>query len=75
LPLGTTAGLAPGGETLPRVARLGSRRGQALLRTRESRGPWQPMANGARFEVRMAAGGAVEVGSLNAAAEASLADR
>lgn len=75
LPLGTTAVLAEGGVTLPRFAALGSGRGQALLGTRESIGPWQPMAHGARFEVRLAAGGSVEVGPLNAAADESLAAR
>ncbi len=75
LPLGTTADLSGGSVTLPHVAALGSRRGRALLETRESSGPWRPMADGARFEVTLAAGGSVEVGPLNAAAEAGLAAR
>jgi len=75
LPPGTTADLSGGSAALPRVAALGSGRGPALLETRESSGPWQPMAHGARFEVRLATGGSVEVGPLNAAADGSLAAR
>jgi hypothetical protein len=59
----------------PTLADLGTRRGPPLLAQRELTGTWQPMAHGARFDLRLSAGGDVTVDPLNPAASDSLATR
>jgi len=75
LALGVTARLAGRDEPPPWLADLGASRGRPLVATRPLSGPWLPMANAARFDVRMTATGAVEVDPLNAPAGESLAQR
>ena len=73
LALGVTARLTRGDAWTPWLANLGAGRGSPLVATRPLSGPWLPMADGARFDVRMTAAGAVEVDALNIAAGDSLA--
>jgi len=75
LTLGATARLADRNQSTPWLASLGAGRGKPLIATRPSSGPWLPMADGARFDVRMTAAGAVEIDPLNVAAGDSLAVR
>jgi hypothetical protein len=75
LALGVTARLTRGDERAPWLADLGARRGRPLVATRPLSGPWLPMADGARFDLRLTATGTVEVDPLNAAAGDSLAAR
>ena len=75
LALGVTARLTRGDAQAPWLADLGASRGRQLVATRPLSGPWLPMADGARFDVRMTADGAVAVDALNASAADSLADR
>ena len=72
---GVTARLAGGDERAPWLANLGASRGRPLLVMRPLTGAWLPMADGARFDVRMTATGAVEVDPLNVAAADSLVAR
>jgi hypothetical protein len=67
--------LAVAGSPVPLLGRLGSARGTPLLEARDRAGPWQPMANGARFQVRLTEGGAIEAEARNEAASDSLASR
>ena len=73
LRLGVTARLTRGDERIPWLARAGASQGRPLVATRLLSGPWLPMANGARFDVRTTAEGTVEVDPLNVAAGDSLA--
>lgn len=73
LALGVTARLTRGDERSPWLANLGASRGRPLIANRPLSGPWLPMADGARFDVRMTAAGAVAVDPLNVAAGDSLA--
>jgi hypothetical protein len=73
LTLGVTARLTGGDTPTPWLADLGASRGRPLVATRTLSGPWLPMADGARFDVRITADGAVEVDPLNVAAGDSLA--
>lgn len=75
LAMGITARLTRGDERAPWLARLGAGRGKPLVATRPLSGPWLPMADGARFDVRMVAAGSIAVEPLNAAAGDSLAAR
>ena len=75
LPVGATARLTGGDEPVPWPARLGTNRGQPLVATRPLQGPWLPLVDGGRFDVRVNAGDAVEVDPLNAAAGDALAAR
>lgn len=75
LALGVTARLTRGDERAPWLAGLGASRGKPLVATRPLSGPWLPMTDGARFDIRMTAAGAVAVDALNAAAGDSLAAR
>lgn len=75
LALGVTARLTRADRRAPWLANLGARRGNPLVATRPLSGPWLPMADGARFDVRMTAAGAVAVDPLNAAAGDSLTAR
>jgi hypothetical protein len=75
LTLGVTARLAGGAAPSPWLATLGARKGRPLIATRPLSGPWLPMANGARFDVRTTADGGVEVDPRNIAAGDSLAAR
>jgi hypothetical protein len=75
VPQGGTHDLAGGTDDVPWLARAGAGGGAPLTATRDLAGPWQPMAHGARFDVRMAAGDTVLVDPLNAAASDSLAAR
>lgn len=75
VPQGVTHDLNRDADNVPWVARVGTRGGAPLTATRDLTGPWQPMAHGARFDVRLTADGAVVVDPLNAAAGDSLATR
>jgi hypothetical protein len=75
LPRGTTARLTGDDQPVPWPIRLGADRGRPLVATRPLHGPWLPMADGARFEVRVNAADAVEVDPLNAAAGDAVAAR
>jgi hypothetical protein len=72
-PAGAAHALAETADSTPLLARLGARRGTPLLSTQDLAGPWRPMADGARFEVRLTAGNGVEVDPRNVAASDSLA--
>jgi hypothetical protein len=67
--------LTSAGAPMPRLGRLGSARGTPLLEARDLTGPWQPMANGARFQVRLTDAGSIETEPRNAVAGDSLASR
>ena len=58
LPQGVTHGLNRDADKVPWLARVGTRGGAPLTATRDLTGPWQPMAHGARFDVRLTAEGA-----------------
>jgi hypothetical protein len=75
VPQGVTHDLNRGTDNVPWLARVGTRGGVPLTATRDLTGPWQPMAHGARFDVRLTADGAVVVDPLNAAAGDNLATR
>jgi hypothetical protein len=75
LTMGITARLTGGDAQAPWLATLGASRGRPLIATQPLPGSWLPMADGARFDVRITADGAVEVDPLNAAADDSLAAR
>jgi len=75
LTLGVTARLTGGDASTPWLANLGASQGRPLIATQPLSGPWLPMADGARFDVRTTADGAVEVDPLNVAAGDSLAAR
>jgi hypothetical protein len=75
VPQGGTHDLAGAADDVPLLARLGTGGGAPLTATRDLAGPWQPMAHGARFDVRLAAGDTVVVDPLNAAASDSVAAR
>lgn len=75
VPQGVTHDLNRGADNVPWLARVGTRDGAPLTATRDLTGPWQPMAHGARFDVRLTAEDAVVVDPLNAAAGDSLATR
>lgn len=75
LPLGVTAPLTRGDQSTPWLAELGASRGSPLVATRQVSSPWLPMADGARFDLRLTAAGAVEADPLNDAAGDSLAAR
>jgi hypothetical protein len=75
LTAGVTARLTGVDEPTPWLAELGTGRGTPLIATRPLAGPWLPMSQGARFDVRTTADGAVEVDPLNVAAGDALAAR
>lgn len=75
LALGVTARLTRGDARPPWLASLGASRGRPLVVTRPLSGPWLPMADGARFDVRMTGAGAVVVDALNVAAGDALPAR
>jgi hypothetical protein len=75
VPQGITHDLNRDADRVPWLARAGAPGGAPLTATRDLTGPWQPMAHGARFDVRLTADGAVVVDPLNAAAGDSLATR
>ena len=75
VPQGVTHDLNRDADNVPWLARVGTRGGPPLTATRDLTGPWQPMAHGARFDVRLTADGTVVVDPLNAAAGDSLATR
>lgn len=71
--VGATARLTRRDARAPWLANLGAGRGRPLVATRPLPGPWLPMADGARFDVRTTAAGAVAVDPLNTAAGDSVA--
>ncbi len=73
LALGVTARLTRSDEKAPWLANLGASGGRPLVATRPLPGPWLPMADGARFDVRTTADGTVAADPLNVAAGDSLA--
>lgn len=75
VPVGVTHALGPRRDGMPWLAALGSRGAQPWMATRDLESPWQPMANGARFDVRLTAANTVLVDPLNAAASDSVAAR
>jgi hypothetical protein len=75
VPQGVSHDLNRSADNVPWLARVGTRGGAPLTATRDLNGPWQPMAHGARFDVRLTADDAVVVDPLNAAAGDSLATR
>jgi hypothetical protein len=75
LTMGITARLTGGDAQAPWLASRGVGHGRPLIATQPLPGPWLPMADGARFDVRITANGAVEVDPLNVAAGDSLAAR
>jgi len=75
LSLGVTADLSEEDDSTPWLAGLGAQWGNPLVTTRAVSGAWQPMAHGARFDIRLTAAGDQEVDPRNAAASASLASR
>ena len=75
LPRGTTARLTGDDQPVPWPIRLGTNRGWPLVATRTLHGPWLPLVDGARFDVRVNSADAVEVDPLNAAAGDALAAR
>ena len=75
LTMNITARLIRGDAQAPWLASQGVTQGRPLIATRPLLGPWLPMADGARFDVRITANGAVEVDPLNVAAGDSLAAR
>jgi len=66
------AGTSP---PLPWLAGLGTWRDAPLLTARRVESPWQPLADGARFDVRLAGRDALAVDPVNTAAGDSLAAR
>jgi hypothetical protein len=70
-----THGLAETTGSVPWLAAQGARRGKVLLTAHDITGPWQPMADGARFDVRLSPAQGIEVDPLNGAASDSLAER
>lgn len=75
VPIGTTHALVAE-EAPPRWLREPDGRGRGRLASgRVLEGPWEPMADGARFEVRLSATNGVEVEPLNDAAADSLGTR
>ena len=75
VPQGVTHDLNPGAGNVPWLAHVGTGSGAPLTAIRDLTGPWQTMAHGARFDVRLTADDAVVVDPLNAAAGDSLATR
>ena len=75
LPRGTPARLTGDDQPVPWPIRLGTNRGWPLVATRTLHGPWLPLVDGARFDVRVNSADAVEVDPLNAAAGDALAAR
>lgn len=75
VPVGVTHDLGPREEHVPWLATIGTRGGQPVLTILDLAGPWQPMAGGARFDVRLTAAHTVQVDPLNAAARDSVAAR
>jgi hypothetical protein len=75
LPRGATARLTGGEEPAPWPARLGASLERPLLATRSLHGPWLPLVDGARFDVRVNAADAIEVDPLNVVAGDALAAR
>jgi hypothetical protein len=67
--------LAGDGSPAPPLSGLRIPHGAPLLEARDVASPWQPLADGARFALRLTAAGAVETEPRNAAAAASLASR
>ena len=59
----------------PWLAGLGARRGRPLVTETELAGPWRPMADRARFDLRLSPAQVVEVTPVNTAASESLALR
>jgi hypothetical protein len=74
-PSGVAHDLAEDDAAPPWLVRLAGTTRTPLVRTAELSGGWQPMADGARFDVRLLRGVEVSVDPLNAAASDSLADR
>lgn len=72
LTTGITARLTRGDTQAPWLASRGVRHGRPPIATQPLSGPWLPMADGARFDVRITADGAVAVDPLNVAAGDSL---
>lgn len=60
---------------LPWLAGVGSWNEAPLLTARRAESPWQPLADGARFDVRLAGSGALAVDPVNSAAADSLPTR
>lgn len=75
VPVGVTHDLGPREESVPWLATIGTRGGQPVVTMRDLEGPWQPMAGGARFDVRLTAAHTVLVDPLNAVARESVAGR
>jgi hypothetical protein len=73
--VGVTHDLGPREESVPWLAAAGMRGGQPVITMRDLAGPWQPMAGGARFDVRLTAAHTVLVDPLNAVARDSVAAR
>jgi hypothetical protein len=67
--------LAGDGGPGPPLAGLRSPDGAPLLEARDVAGPWLPLADGARFALRLTAAGAIETDPRNAAAADSMASR
>jgi len=67
--------LAGDGGPAPPLSGLRIPDGTPLLEVRDVAGPWQPLADGARFALRLTAAGAVETDSRNAAAADSIASQ
>jgi hypothetical protein len=72
LPLGGTARLTAGDESEPWLARLAATGGRSLLGSRALSGPWLPMVDGGRFDVRLNTADAVEIDPLNGPATDAL---
>ena len=70
-----THNLADDDSRTPWLAELDAARGSPVIARRDLAGPWQPMAHGSRFDVRLTAANVVQVDPLNAAASDSLATR
>jgi hypothetical protein len=73
--VGVTHDLGPREERARWLATIGTRGGQPVMTMRDLAGPWQPMAGGARFDVRLTATHTVLVDPLNAVARDSVAAR
>ena len=67
--------LADDDSSTPWLEQLGAGRGSPLRARRDLAGPWQPMAHGSRFDVRLTAANVIQVDPLNTAASDSLAAR
>lgn len=74
-PVGSEHELGPAGGPLPWLAGVGSWRDAPLLVVQRLQSPWQPLADGARFDVRLTSHDTLEIEPLNPAASDSLADR